>query len=468
MKSSATEIKWHELIKGTVVVFLITVAYFSFLQVWMGDQFRRLVYETVSLVWPWPAASPAYVFLTLLTFLIILYLWKKDHLQKIDDRSFLLVSLGLVFFFDIFLASTNNGFIYAISHPFLSTPYEYYADLPKIKGLRSFIRDYVSMMPNLSHHANTHPPGGDVFLYIVERTFGKGVIRASLISILVTNLSLIPFYLTAKLFLDRLFSRLAVLLWILTPNIAIYSATCMDGVFMFFLLWPFYFFFKFLIQNKNMVLLAVVNGIALSIAMFMTFSATFHGLFFIILTGTLLYKKQQNWKRVLSFVIISGFTFCVIYVLGFYLLGYDIFDCLSRARDKDMMSYGSPLREWRIYLLSRTSNFAGFFLFSGFATSWLWFKYLFKKEGTKGNGNKMLRYCIYSFIITLLEMNLGGLYFFETGRVWIFLALFVILPVTELLNYFSQTSPQNHFDFQLLSLTFIQTFIFEIIFYTTW
>ena len=468
MKSSTNTIKWHELIKGAVVAFLITVAYFSFLQVWMGDQFRRLVYETVSLVWPWPAASPAYVFLTLLTFLIILYLWKKDYLQKINDRSFLLVSLGLVFFFDIFLASTNNGFIYAISHPFLSTPYEYYADLPKIKGLRSFIRDYVSMMPNLSHHANTHPPGGDVFLYIVERTFGKGVIRASLISILVTNLSLIPFYLTAKLFLDRLLSRLAVMLWILTPNIAIYSATCMDGVFMFFLLWPFYFFFKFLIQNKNMVLLAVVNGIALSIAMFMTFSATYQGLFFIIMAGTLLYKKQQNWKRVLSFIIISGLTFCTIYVLGFYLTGYNILDCLDRARDKDMMSYGSPLREWRIYLLSRTSNFAGFFLFSGFATSWLWFKYLFKKEGAKGNGNKMLRYCIYAFIITLLEMNLGGLYFFETGRVWIFLVLFMILPVTELLNHFTKTGPQYHFDIQLLSLTFIQTFLFEIIFYTTW
>ena len=468
MKSSTNTIKWHELIKGAVVAFLITVAYFSFLQVWMGDQFRRLVYETVSLVWPWPAASPAYVFLTLLTFLIILYLWKKDYLQKINDRSFLLVSLGLVFFFDIFLASTNNGFIYAISHPFLSTPYEYYADRPKIKGLRSFIRDYVNMMPNLSHHANTHPPGGDVFLYIVERTFGKGVIRASLISILVTNLSLIPFYLTAKLFLDRLLSRLAVMLWILTPNIAIYSATCMDGVFMFFLLWPFYFFFKFLIQNKNMVLLAVVNGIALSIAMFMTFSATYQGLFFIIMAGTLLYKKQQNWKRVLSFIIISGLTFCTIYVLGFYLTGYNILDCLDRARDKDMMSYGSPLREWRIYLLSRTSNFAGFFLFSGFATSWLWFKYLFKKEGAKGNGNKMLRYCIYAFIITLLEMNLGGLYFFETGRVWIFLVLFMILPVTELLNHFTKTGPQYHFDIQLLSLTFIQTFLFEIIFYTTW
>ena len=468
MKSSTNTIKWHELIKGAVVVFLITVAYFSFLQVWMGDQFRHLVYETALLVRLWPAASPAYVFLTLLTFLIILYLWKKDYLQKIDDRSFLLVSLGLVFFFDIFLASTNNGFIYAISHPFLSTPYEYYADLPKIKGLRSFIRDYVSMMPNLSHHANTHPPGGDVFLYIVERTFGKGVIRASLISILVTNLSLIPFYLTAKLFLDRLLSRLAVMLWILTPNIAIYSATCMDGVFMFFLLWPFYFFFKFLIQNKNMVLLAVVNGIALSIAMFMTFSATYQGLFFIIMTGTLLYKKQQNWKRVLSFIIISGLTFCTIYVLGFYLSGYNILDCLDRARDKDMMSYGSPLREWRIYFLSRSSNFAGFFLFSGFATSWLWFKYLFKKEGAKGNGNKMLRYCIYAFIITLLEMNLGGLYFFETGRVWIFLVLFMILPVTELLNHFTKTGPQYHFDIQLLSLTFIQTFLFEIIFYTTW
>jgi len=379
-----------------------------------------------------------------------------------------MVSLGLAFCFDIFLASTNNGFIYAISHPFLSTPYEYYADLTKINGLRSFIRDYVNMMPSLSHHANTHPPGGDVFLYIVERTFGKGVLRASLISIFVTNLSLIPFYLTAKLFLDRSLARLAVMLWILTPNIAIYSATCMDGVFMFFLLWPIYLFFKFLIQNKNMVLLAVANGIALSIAMFMTFSATYQGLFFIIITGTLLYKKDESWKRVLFFITISGLIFCAIYALAFYLAGYNILDCLDRARDKDMMSYGSPLREWRIYFLSRSSNFAGFFLFSGFATSWLWFKYLFKKEGAKGNGNKMLRYCIYAFIITLLEMNLGGLYFFETGRVWIFLVLFMILPVTELLNHFTKTGPQYHFDIQLLSLTFIQTFIFEIIFYTTW
>jgi len=444
MRPSDDIIKWYELIKGAVIVLVITIIYFSILQAWKGDKFRYLVFETALLLRIDPVAKPVYVILTLLTFLFILYLWQKDYFQKIDDPSFILLSLGLVFLFDIFLASTNHGFIYAISHPFLSTPYEYYADIPKIRGIRSFLREYVSMMPTLSHHANTHPPGGDIFLFLLERIFGKGVLRASLISIVVTNLSLIPFYLSAKLFMEQNLARLSVLLWILTPNIAIYSATCMDGVFMFFLLWPFYFFFKFSIENKNLLLMSLINGISLSIAMFMTFSTAFHGLFFIILTGIFLYKKVQNSKRVLLFLIASGITFCIIYTIVFYVSGYDIFACLEQARDKDMMSYGSPLREVWIYLLSRSSNFIGFFSFVGFASSWLWFKYLLKRE-IKERGSRMLRYCVYAFIITLLEMNLGGLYFFETNRVWIFLALFIIFPVMELMDYFFNLYPNFNY-----------------------
>lgn len=465
-----SKIKWYELIKGFIISLSVTVLYFVFMQYWIGYNygFFRRIFAVSLLVWIRPAAEPVYVLLTLLTFFATLYLHKKNCFQKINAILFLILAVGLAFCFDIFLASTDKGFLHAIPHPYIYyTPYEYYSDIPKIKGIRSFLRDYASMMPNLSLHANTHPPGGDIFLYLVERIFGKGAFRASLISIFVSNLSIIPFYLIARLFLNPSLSRLSAILWIFTPNIAIYSATCMDGVFTFFLLWPFYFFIKFTIENKNLFLLSIINGIALSLAMFMNFSTAFHGLFFIILTGLFFYRKVHNSKRVLLFLIISGLVFGIFYIMLFYSTGYNIFACLDQAREKDLINYGSPFRDWKIYTLSRTVNFVGFFAFSGFATIWLWFKYLFKK-GLKEKGNIILKYCVYAFIITLLEMNLGGLYFFETARIWMFLSPFIILPVIELIDYFFKTYQKPLFDIQLLSLTFIQTLIVEIIFYTLW
>src|SRR3990172_6917614 len=127
----ATDIKWYELIKGFFIALAITVAYFIFTQYWIGYNygFFRRIFAVSLLLWIRPAAEPVYLFLTILTFLATLYLYQKNYFQKINERSFILLSIGLAFCFDIFLASTDKGFFHAIPHPYIYyTPYEYYSD----------------------------------------------------------------------------------------------------------------------------------------------------------------------------------------------------------------------------------------------------------------------------------------------------------------------------------------------------
>ncbi|RMF92849.1 MAG: hypothetical protein D6734_11400, partial [Candidatus Schekmanbacteria bacterium] len=225
-------LKWFSILS------LICLSFFPFMQALLGFWWALPLNVRFR-----PSANPIYVFLCIIIFVSIVYFWKKDLLSSLSSSKFLIFSFLSAFIFHICLASTDKGFYYAITHPFIATPYEYYADLPKVRfyGLKEFVGNYATLMKTLSLHAHTHPPGGDVFLYLVEKIFGRGLLRSSLITVIVSELSIIPLYYTIKLFLNKKAVRLAIIIWIFTPAIGIYNAVCMDGVFMFFMLFPFYF-----------------------------------------------------------------------------------------------------------------------------------------------------------------------------------------------------------------------------------
>ncbi|MBI5376587.1 MAG: glycosyltransferase family 39 protein [Candidatus Schekmanbacteria bacterium] len=415
-----------------------------------------------------PSAHPLYVTLCVLTFLSVLLRWRRDWFLSLSEKQFVFLTLFLAFFFDVSLASTDQGFMYAIPHSFISTTNEYYWDIGKINGLRNFLRDYVKMMPDLSLHANTHPPGADVFFYLIHRFLGEGAMKPSIIALIVSNLSLIPLYLTLKMFLSERALRFAIILWIFTPAIGIYSAVCMDGVFMFFLLWPFYFFFRYLVTGKNLLSLSFLTGASLAAAGFMTFSVAYECLFFTLLTGFCIYRKHERWKGMCLSLCVAGAVFVLFYYFFYQATGYNIRDCLDAARDKDMVNYGSPFYSFTKYIHSRIANFSVYSIFMGFASFGVFIVYLRGWYRRFGLGNKLMRSITYVAILTMLEMVFGGLYFFETGRIWIYLSPIFLGPVAETITLISDTAPGRIFETDVLTLTFLQTMAIEIIFYTFW
>lgn len=452
-------LKWFFLLAA------ICAGFFPLMEAWLGFSWTLPLNARFR-----PSANPVYVFLCILIFLTVTFLWKKNLLVSLSELKFLIFSLFTAFAFHTCLASTDKGFYHAITHPFISTPYEYYADLPvvRLNGLKNFVANYPALMKTLSLHAHTHPPGGDVFLYLVEKIFGRGLLRASLITVIVSNFSLIPFYYTIKLFIKEKASRLAVIIWIFTPAIAIYSAVCMDGVFMFFMLWPIYFILRSYVKGKNIIPLAILSGISLSSAALMTFSTSYEILFFIILTGFCIFKKPEKVKGMTISLFVAGAIVLFSHILLYFIAGYDVLACLEEARDKDLTNFRPAFYSIRDYFYSRTSNFIGFLSFMGFASSGMFCFYLSKKMRRLKCGNLELRSVIYAAILTMLELNLGGLYNYETGRIWIYLTPLFLAPVAETLEFVSESSGINRFDTQLLTFTFLQTLIAEILLFTFW
>jgi len=457
------EFKNYIVLKWFSIIAIISFLYFPLMHLWTGYRWELPLNIRVR-----PSANILYVILCIAIFLLVLTLWKKDFFLSLSEKPFLIISFFVTFLFHICLASTDKGFFYAITHSYLSTPYEYYADLPKIKGLGNFLRDYVSLMPSLSLHAHTHPPGGDVFLYLIKRFIGRGVFIASLISVLVSNLSIIPFYYSVKLFLGKKALRLATLIWLFTPAIAYYSAVCMDGVFMFFMLWPIYFILRFYVKGKNPLTGGILAGIALSLASFMTFSASYIILFYIILTGFCILKRRENAAGLFFYSLTTGIVLLFFYLALYYILGFNVLACLDEARAKDFVNYTPVFYSVKQYIYSRSANFIGYLAFMGFASSGIFCLFFSKKIRRLQMGNSELRAIIYAAVITMLEMNLGGLYNLETGRIWIYLSPLFIAPVAETINIISDSTGRNNFDTQLLCLIFIQTLIGEILFYTFW
>src|SRR5206468_12421336 len=83
----------------------------------------------------------------------------------------------------------------------------------------------------LSHHSQTHPPGPVLFLWAVSKLFGPGLIAASLAAIIATSLAAAPAYWLARDWAGAKGALIAGAMYVLSPSLVLFGATCMDGVF---------------------------------------------------------------------------------------------------------------------------------------------------------------------------------------------------------------------------------------------
>jgi hypothetical protein len=124
----------------------------------------------------------------------------------------------------------------------------YIDDVPLVRDdPLGFLRGYVALMPELALHNKTHPPGGTLFLWGVERLFGPGPAPATWAVMALAALVVWPAY---RLAADLLGARAAVLaaaIAALLPAFMIYAATSMDALFAVALGWAIVWLYRALV-----------------------------------------------------------------------------------------------------------------------------------------------------------------------------------------------------------------------------
>ena len=403
---------------------------------------------------------------------IFLLLCRKFFLQQSVSSTWLfLISIGFFLAISISVAMID-GYrevagqqLPAFQEPYTRTRYEYYGDVPKVDqvGLLSFMRDYAKpeLFSMLSGHAQTHPPGGILFLWIVSKLFGYNLLAASLGSIVFTSLTVIPIYLLAKELYGESIGRYGLALFLITPNFVMFTGTSMDGPFSVFPILSLYLFYRG-ISSERAILYGFLTGISLGCALLMTYSTVFIGLFFSVVMLLTLIADRGKFRRKLTLLLIAATTCIAFYLLIFLFTGFNLIEALQESIRKDRARLGTGYETIGLYLHLSIGNLSAFLIGVGIPMTTVWLRQVVRTIRDKRRGEPIDIY-IVGYLISLLVIAFSALFTMEVERIWIFMAPFIVLPVAKHL------SQRGIADFYWVAgLSCLQLVLFEVMLYTYW
>ena len=408
----------------------------------------------------------------LVVLVVFLLLCRKIFLQRSVSPTWLfLVSIGFFLATSISVAMID-GYrevagqqLPAFLEPYTRTRYEYYSDVPKVDqvGLLSFMRDYAKpeLFSSLSGHAQTHPPGGILFLWVISKLFGYNLLAASLGSIAFTSLTVIPIYLLAKELYGESIGRYALVLFLITPNFVMFTGTSMDGPFSVFPILSLYLFYKGIFSDQARRY-GFLTGISLGCGMLMTYSTVFIGLFFNLVMLLTLILDRSRFKRTLTLLLVAGVIFTAFYLLMFLFTGFNLLEALQASIKKDKETLGTGYETMGLYLQLSVGNLFAFLIGIGVPMTTVWLRQVVQtiRDGRRG---KPIDIYIVGYLISLLAIAFSTLFTMEVERVWIFMAPFILIPVAK---YLSQRGIADFY--WVAGLSCLQLVLFEVTLYTYW
>ena len=408
----------------------------------------------------------------LVVLIVFLLLCRRIFLQRsVSSTQLLVISIGFFLAISISVAMID-GYrevagqqLPAFLEPYTRARYEYYSDVPQVDqvGLLAFMRDYAKpeLFSTLSAHAQTHPPGGILFLWIISKFFGHNLLAASLGSIVFTSLTVIPIYLLAKELCSESIGRYTLALFLITPNFVMFTGTSMDGPFSLFPILSLYLFYKGN-GSERVIRYGLFTGISLGCGLLMTYSTVFIGLFFNVVMLLTLIVDRSRFRRTLTLLLIAGVTFSTFYLLMFLFTGFNLIEALQASIRKDREALGTGYETIGLYLHLSVGNLFAFLIGVGIPMTTVWLRQIVKtiREGRRGAPIDI--YGI-GYLISLLVIAFSTLFTMEVERVWIFMAPFIIIPVVKHL------SQRGLADFYWVAgLLCLQLVLFEVTLYTYW
>jgi hypothetical protein len=365
---------------------------------------------------------------------------------------------------------------------FRDSPYEYLRDTPQVAGdpLR-FLANFETIAPRLSVHGSTHPPGAILFLWLIEQIFGPGAVATSWITIGLTALiPLVAVWLGWQIGGSRL-ALAAGMLAVVLPGQMIYGVTSLDGVFSLLIAAGAAAFFLAL-EPPYRVWLAVVAGLCIAAALFMTYATTQLFFFGVAAASFALarYIPHMGWRTVLvGFVRQGAITAGIIigiYLILFIATGFNVISASRTATqiNGEMMGrfreYGPPPTpflppSYDYYLRFASANLVAYL---AFLTPWVLaaLSSLYVKAGTVG-WRPLWAALLGSLGVLVIGMWLSGLFNREVERIWMFTYPFVAVLVACQLGDGSVTQFRRRL-IVYLGLTLAFFVIMKLTLYTIW
>jgi hypothetical protein len=340
---------------------------------------------------------------------------------------------------------------------------DYIGAIETIVSPRVFLQDYSRLMPQLPLHCRTHPPGGPLVLWTVARFFAPGPIAASLVTIFLAALAAPAVYLLARDVLGEPSAQVAAGLFLLAPNVAAYSATSMDAVFMSPLVWSMYFLWHG--RYGRWFACGLAGGVSTSIAALMTFSTSFIALWSVVVIGLTVLFDRPRMKSTMFTLAVALVASAVFYGLLNAWSGYNPLAVFAQAlagQEEAMMGRGhSSVRQ---SLHFAVANLIAFGFCSGLPVVLLWFRQTARELATTTISDA--RWLLLSFAAALLLVDVAPLYTLETERIWMFLVGFLAIGASARVT--SSAGPCSMLVLAALLLQAGQTILMEVLFDWVW
>ncbi len=352
---------------------------------------------------------------------------------------------------------------------------DYIGGVAAVQSPRDFLRDYVALRHTLPMHCQTHPPGAVLFLWTVDRSLGPGPVAASIVAILVAALSVPAVVGLACRAMESDRGRFAGALFVLAPNVVLFTATSMDAVFMVPMIWTVYLLFHAVEEpsRRRAGLLGLLAGMSASLAAMMTFSAALLAVWAISLGLFVLFLKRECFPATLVALAAALGTSILFYGLLYLVSGYNLIEMLREAvGSHESIMQGGNYTSLRQYLHLVVGNLAAFLVGSGIPITVLYLSMAKQdlsalKTRLPGKGLSLGRLLNYTFLATLTLTLVAPLYTLEVERIWIFLVPFLTIGAARRLENTSGDAPFPAARLAL-SLVALQTIVMESFLETLW
>jgi hypothetical protein len=372
-------------------------------------------------------------------------------------RPLVRVGVAFVLAMNLTTAMMDDG-VRSITWPFARSGEESYGDAARLSDPARLLRDYPTLP--LSRHARTHPPGGVLFLWLVRKVLGEGLMAASLAAVVATALAVVPAVAIARRFLPEAGVAIFVALYVVAPNLVLFGATSMDGVFALFLLTCAWAFFRATQANDaNPVLHGLHVGVWLAIATFFTWAAAaLVALFIAWWAGEVLWHTGRG-RRVAVVLGVAGVTVIASGGLLYLTTGCDLVACLKASLAFD----GSMMREVRAaYADTSITNLLGFLVGSGAIAATL----ATRSIGCGRDAEPASRLTT-TLAVTVVLLSFSTLFSRELERVWMFLTPLLLIGAAAALDRLPEPR-RTRWVVASMALLFVQTACTQVFLYTMW
>ncbi len=416
--------------------------------------------------WRWPyqfsASSLPKVWAPFLLFIALFWLINKYDSKEKEIKnhekaliSFVIVWLYLFVFSILFFSRSGiSVLIERIISPGANG--QFTASL-QIHNLISYLSTFADIVPALTMHAKSHPPGGIVLFWLFEVIFqhlpNSGIIAhltpstpsvakiwlgllqnqketavfSSLFIPFLVALPVAPLYYLTKIIFNVKTAFRSSVIYSTVPSV-IFFVPLLDAFYTIFPLLA--LIFIILAVEKNNLKFAYMSGLILAFGLFFSLSIAPFLLFYFVCLLLLLnqkYKFSQLINKLMEsyLALIAGLLSFLLFLLIF--LNTNFFTITAAVLSKGMVQ--RSYFPWVFY------NFYDFFVFAGIPVSVIFILLL---KDLIGNFIKYKRskeiVMLIPFLTTLFTVDALGLVRGEAGRIWLIFIPFLVVPMARFLT----------------------------------